>query len=376
MAISGSLSINIGLPNESIDSDSLYTAFNKTKTNFETLFNNASPYNTYTGNLGISTNSNPNTGTVDITNTGVLSLTAGNGIVLSGSNGNITIESTGGGNGGSGTVTSVSVVGAASNTRITTSGSPIIGNGTITLDLVPTGVTSGIYTYPTVTVDTFGRITNIANANSVGTVTSVGLDPGFGIQITGGPITSNGTITVINTGVTRLSAGAGVSLTGSNGNVTISTLAGSGTVTSVGVTSSSLTVTGSPIVAAGTITVDLPTTVTMTNATIANTTVTGKFLASGSHDLANGAAADLAVVATYFSTSAAETGTLAVGTSGQIKTFMMVADLGDMVITVTNAGWKSSGTGTMTFNDIGDGCTLQYVNSKWFCIGNNGVVFA
>jgi len=62
----------------------------------------------------------------------------------------------------------------------------------------------------------------------------------------------------------------------------------------------------------------------------------------------------------------------------------MYADGGDMVITVTNAGWKTSGTGTITFNDIGDACTLQYINSnvaniaqsKWFCIGNNGCTFA
>jgi hypothetical protein len=30
----------------------------------------------------------------------------------------------------------------------------------------------------------------------------------------------------------------------------------------------------------------------------------------------------------------------------------------------------------MTFNTNGDACTLQYVNAKWFCIGNNGVTFA
>jgi hypothetical protein len=55
---------------------------------------------------------------------------------------------------------------------------------------------------------------------------------------------------------------------------------------------------------------------------------------------------------------------------------MMVADGGDMVITVTNAEWKSSGIlCTITFNDIGDGCTLQYINSKWYCIGQNGVTF-
>jgi hypothetical protein len=54
----------------------------------------------------------------------------------------------------------------------------------------------------------------------------------------------------------------------------------------------------------------------------------------------------------------------------------MYADTGDMVITVTNAGWKSTGTGTITFANIGEACTLQYINSKWFCIGNNGAVFA
>jgi hypothetical protein len=95
-----------------------------------------------------------------------------------------------------------------------------------------------------------------------------------------------------------------------------------------------------------------------------------------SEDLANAAAANLAVTASYFSTAAAETATLAAGTAGQIKTFAMYANSGDMVITVTNAGWKTSGTGTITFNAIGEACVLQYINSKWFCIGNNGCVFA
>ena len=47
-----------------------------------------------------------------------------------------------------------------------------------------------------------------------------------------------------------------------------------------------------------------------------------------------------------------------------------------MVITVTNAGWKASGTGTITFANIGEAVTLMYINSKWFAIGNNGGVFA
>jgi hypothetical protein len=93
-------------------------------------------------------------------------------------------------------------------------------------------------------------------------------------------------------------------------------------------------------------------------------------------DLDNGGAASLNLSTSYFSTSSAETATLAAGSAGQIKTFAMYADSGDMVITVTNAGWKTSGTGTITFDTIGDACTLQYINSKWFCIGNNGCVFA
>jgi hypothetical protein len=119
----------------------------------------------------------------------------------------------------------------------------------------------------------------------------------------------------------------------------------------------------------------------------ANLTVTGN-ISSGnlnsigvlslnsSEDLADTAAANLQVTASYFTTTGASTATLAAGSAGLIKTFMMVADGGDMVITVSNAGWKASGTGTITFNDIGDGCTLQYITNKWFCIGNNGTIFA
>jgi hypothetical protein len=93
-------------------------------------------------------------------------------------------------------------------------------------------------------------------------------------------------------------------------------------------------------------------------------------------DLATTNAASLTVTTSLIATTGASTATLAAGTPGQIKIFAMEEDGGNMVITVTNAGWKSSGTGTVTFNDIGDGCTLQYIGGKWFCVGNNGAVFA
>ena len=93
-----------------------------------------------------------------------------------------------------------------------------------------------------------------------------------------------------------------------------------------------------------------------------------------SEDLAAAGAASLTLATSYFTTAAAETATLAAGTEGQVKTFAMVGDGGDMVITVTNPAW--GGAGTITFDAVGDACTLQYIASKWFCTGNNGVTFA
>lgn len=348
MAISGQQDIGIGLPNESANSDSLRTAFTKTQTNFNTLFACASP--SYNSGLGIGIANSI------ITNTGVINIVPGTNITINQSNGNVEISAAGGnGNGSGGTVTSVGVI--SSQGSIIVDGSPITSNGNIVLDLANTGVTPGNYTYPTMQVDQYGRVITISNAASVGTVTSVGLiTSGTGIQISGGPITTAGNITIVNTGVTRLSQGTGINLSGSNGNITISATQTGGTVTSVGVSSNTLTVTNATVTTTGTINIESP-------------------IGSSSENLANGAAANLSVTASYFTTTGASTATLAAGSAGLIKTFMMVADGGDMVITVSNAGWKASGTGTITFNDIGDGCTLQYTNSKWFCIGQNGVTF-
>ena len=99
-------------------------------------------------------------------------------------------------------------------------------------------------------------------------------------------------------------------------------------------------------------------------------------LNASSEDVANVGVVNLGVSDSYFSTSAAEVATLPAGVNGQVKVLAMLATSGNMVITVTNAGWKTSGTGTITFDTIGDACTLKYINSKWFCIGNNGCVFA
>jgi hypothetical protein len=95
---------------------------------------------------------------------------------------------------------------------------------------------------------------------------------------------------------------------------------------------------------------------------------------NSSEDLAASAAASLAATTSYFTTEAAETATLAAGVEGQVKVFAMAATAGNMVITVANPAW--GGAGTITFAAAGDACTLQYMAAKWFCIGNNGCVFA
>ena len=96
---------------------------------------------------------------------------------------------------------------------------------------------------------------------------------------------------------------------------------------------------------------------------------------NSSENLSNGASANTAVTTSYFSTTGAWTATMPAGIEGQTKVLSMYAHVGNMVITVTNAGWKTSGTGTITFTAIGQACTLRYINSKWFCIGNNGCTF-
>jgi hypothetical protein len=95
-----------------------------------------------------------------------------------------------------------------------------------------------------------------------------------------------------------------------------------------------------------------------------------------SEDLAASAGASLTKTVSYFTTVAAETATLSAGANGQVKVFCMAGTGGDMTITVANAGWKTSGNGTMTFDTIGDSATMLYTNNKWYCIGNNGCTFA
>lgn len=97
---------------------------------------------------------------------------------------------------------------------------------------------------------------------------------------------------------------------------------------------------------------------------------------ASSNSVGSTAAAGVGTTTSYFTT--AGTATLADGVEGQIKVLTQTA-AASMVVTVANAGWKAAvpGTsGTITLASRGVGCTLQYTNSLWYCIGNNGCTFA
>lgn len=68
---------------------------------------------------------------------------------------------------------------------------------------------------------TFRSAIGAGTGNGNGTVTSVSASAGTGISISGSPITTSGTLTITNTGVTSVAAGSGISVSASTGGVTI-----------------------------------------------------------------------------------------------------------------------------------------------------------
>jgi hypothetical protein len=172
-------------------------------------------------------------------------------------------------------------VGSVNSVEITStdfaiSGSPITSSGTIVANLATTGVSSGIYgsatQIPVITVNSKGQLTNATNASiSLPTqgLTSIGI-LSSSLTVTNSPRVTDGNITLETspTGVVTGVYGSNSSIpqitVGLDGRITSATSlpvgepgSGIGTVTSVGLTSSTLSVTSTPITSNGFLAVNL-----------------------------------------------------------------------------------------------------------------------
>ena len=101
--------------------------------------------------------------------------------------------------------------------------------------------------------------------NGSGTVTSVAISAGTGISVSGSPITSSGTITVTNSAPDQVVSLTGAGTTTTSGTYPNFTITSNdqytGTVTSVGLTSSTsgVTITGSPVTSSGSLNFEIAT---------------------------------------------------------------------------------------------------------------------
>jgi hypothetical protein len=92
------------------------------------------------------------------------------------------------GSGGNGTVTSVGIT--STNSSLTVSGSPVTTSGNINVQMPATGVAAGTYSFPTISVDGFGRITSAANGTAISTIA------GTNNQITASTVSGNTTLSI------------------------------------------------------------------------------------------------------------------------------------------------------------------------------------
>ena len=238
-----------------------------------------------------------------------------------------------------GVVTSVAL--AASNAGVVIAGSPITSSGTISIGLgtIP-GLAVG--TYGNLTVDTYGRIVAITAPAYVLSVSATGTN---GVMVAGGPITSSGTfaVSLTNTGVAAGTYSLSTITVDATGRIIAASTgwAGSGSVTSVAASGGAgISVSGGPITTAGTLTIGLMNT-GVTAGTYNNFVFNATGQATGARTLNNtditGALGTFAVAnATNAVTASTTTGNAA--TASALATAQPIALSGAVTGTATFAG--------------------------------------